>query len=181
MYPRTKSNRIARARKPHGPGAGGMDKARRDAVRAAVAVAVGAVGTPAPDETVRRDRNMLRPALLLMALHSLFTGVGLLVQPDFLLRWGGWGEVVQSFFPAQGGVFHIPMAALYVKASQPGPARPVLLRFTILVKSVAALFLLAYYAFVETIWLVAVSGVGDGLMAVLVLILWNKEKNGHGG
>jgi hypothetical protein len=158
-----------------------VDRARRGAVRVAAVVAVDAALAPAMDGTVRRDRNLLRPALLLMALHSFFTGVGLMVQPDFLLRWGGWGEVQQTFFPAQGGVFHILMAVLYIMAAQQGSARTLLLRFTILVKSVAALFLLSYYACVEAVWLVAVSGVGDALMAVLVLLLWNKEKNVHGG
>ncbi len=117
--------------------------------------------------------------LTLMALHSFLTGVGLLAQPDFLLRWGGWGEVRQSFFPAQGGVFHMLMAVLYVKALRPGAARTVLLRFIIVVKGVAALFLLTYYVAVEPIWLVAVSGAGDGLMAVMVWYFWRKERGGN--
>lgn len=180
MHSRTMNNSRLRLFSRHGPGAGAVVRGCRDAVPPAVAEVVVAVGETASDETVRPDRNLLRLALLLMALHSSLTGIGLLVQPDFLLRWGGWGEVQQTFFPAQGGVFHILMAVLYIMASRPGAARAPLIRFTILVKSVAALFLLVYYVGVEAIWLVGASGVGDALMAGMVLVLWNKEKHHHG-
>ncbi|MCZ7556046.1 MAG: hypothetical protein M5R41_06555 [Bacteroidia bacterium] len=181
MYPRTtiESRRPLFSRR--GPGVGAVVKGCREVARVAVAEAVVAVGVTSLDDTVQPERNLLRLALLLMALHSSLTGIGLLAQPDFLLRWGGWGEVQQTFFPAQGGVFHILMAVLYVMASRLGAARETLIRLTILVKSVAALFLIVYYAGVEAIWLVGASGVGDALMAVAVFVLWMKEKQHHGG
>lgn len=163
-------------RKGFGHAVGVVAGRRVSAGRADVAVADAAAGAPAMGVVVPPDTRPLRLLLTLMALHSFLTGVGLLAQPDFLLRWGGWGEVRQAFFPAQGGVFHMLMAVLYVKALRPGSARTVLLRFIILVKAVAALFLLTYYVAVESIWLVALSGVGDGVMAMMVWFFGRKER-----
>jgi hypothetical protein len=122
--------------------------------------------------SIRIESHRLLPIVLyLIALHSLLTGVGLILQPDFLLQWGGWGDVAQTFFPAQGGVFHILMGLLYALAARRERDRIVLLPYIIIVKFSAAAFLLLYFAFVEAIWLVLASGAGDAAMAVLLLLL----------
>ena len=40
---------------------------------------------------------------------------------------------------------------------------------TIVAKAVATVFLLVYFVFMEPIWVVLASGIGDGLMCLLVL------------
>lgn len=122
------------------------------------------------------SHRLLSIVLYLIALHSLLTGIGLILQPDFLLRWGGWGDVAQTFFPAQGGVFHLLMALLYAQAARRERDRSVLLPFIIIVKFSAATFLLLYVALFEMIWLVLLSGAGDAVMAVLLLLLVRKHK-----
>lgn len=114
---------------------------------------------------------MLRALLYFVALHSFFTGIGLLLQPEQLIRWGGWDAVSQPFFAAQGGVFHILMAVLYAIAAHRDEHRAVLLPFIIFVKITAAAFLLIYYLCVQPIWLVLVSGIADAMMATALFVL----------
>jgi len=121
---------------------------------------------------VRRPQ-LLQLVLYGIALHSFLTGIGLLLQPDFLIAWGGWAEVTEPFFPAQGGIFHILMALLYAKAARPGPERQWLLSFIVIVKITAAVFLLGYFFLVHPIWVVLVSGVLDGAMALTLVALRN--------
>jgi hypothetical protein len=105
------------------------------------------------------------------ALHSLATGIGLLLQPTALLTWGGWGRIAEPFFAAQGGVFHVLMSVLYVFAAWRGREQRALLVYIVFVKITAALFLLLYYFLVTPIWLVLVSGVIDGAIGVALLVL----------
>ncbi|MBR9975656.1 MAG: hypothetical protein KFF77_08745 [Bacteroidetes bacterium] len=132
--------------------------------------AVGA-GDVGPDERARRVSRLLSLVLHGVALHSFLTGLGLLLQPVFLIDWAGWKPVTEPFFPAQGGVFHMLMAALYVKAALREETRPVLIPFIIIVKSVAAVFLLAYHFFFAPVWIVFLSGLADGAMAITVALL----------
>ncbi len=115
---------------------------------------------------------MLRVLLYLIALHSFFTGVGLVLQPEELIHWGGWGDIAQPFFAAQGGVFHILMAMLYVVAARRDEARTVLVPYIVFVKIAAAVFLLIYFLCVQPIWLVLVSGFADGIMGAALLVLY---------
>lgn len=121
-----------------------------------------------------RTDAVLRIILLLAAIHSFATGVGLILQPASLLYWGGWGSIDQHFFPAQGGVFHILMAGLYVLAFRSADARAMLLPFIVFVKTTAAVFLLFYYAFFEPIWMVLASAVVDGVFAAVLLYYFRR-------
>lgn len=117
-----------------------------------------------------------RPGLLDLvlygiALHSFLTGLGLMLQPDALIAFGGWKPIHEAFFPAQGGVFHMLMAVLYARAAGRQDLRPALLPFILLVKYSAAVFLLGYYVFVHPVWLVLLSGLFDGAMAVTLTLL----------
>ena len=107
------------------------------------------------------------------------TGIGLLLQPAELLLWGGWGPVTEPFFAAQGGVFHLLMSVLYGYAAWRGRDQHALLTFIILVKLTAALFLLLYYFFVTAIWLVLVSGVIDGAIGLVLLMLSKRAEVRH--
>jgi hypothetical protein len=114
---------------------------------------------------------MLRALLYLVALHSFFTGLGLVLQPEELIRWGGWGDVSQPFFAAQGGVFHILMAVLYAIAARRDEQRAVLVPYIVFVKIAAAVFLLIYYLCLQPVWLVLVSGIADAAMAAALFVL----------
>lgn len=114
------------------------------------------------------DRRLLPVLLAGIALHSFLTGLGLLLQPASLIAWAGWTAVAEPFFPAQGGVFHILMAVLYAVAARRSGARRVLLPFIVFVKAAAAVFLLAYYLFVDVVWIVLCSGLLDGAFAIAV-------------
>jgi len=129
------------------------------------------------DAPTIRVAPILRTILLLAAIHSFATGVGLIVQPVPILEWAGWGTIEQHFFPAQGGVFHILMALLYMLAYRSVSVRGMLMPFIILVKTVAAVFLLLYYTAVEPIWMVLASAVIDGLFAAVFLYLFLRSRS----
>jgi hypothetical protein len=101
-------------------------------------------------------------------LHSLLTGIVLIVQPDAFMRWAGWGVVRLSFFAAQGGVFHVLVVALYLRAARRVPERRVLVPYIVFVKTAAAVFLISYYLFVEELPLILAAGLFDGSVAVVL-------------
>ena len=121
---------------------------------------------------VERNDAILRWMLLAAAAHSFATGVGLLLQPEGLLVWCGWNSPGEPFFPAQGGVFHVLMAGLYVHAARSAARRWMLLSFVTAVKVTATLFLTIYVLFVRAVWMVALSAVVDGAFALAFLALW---------
>lgn len=118
-----------------------------------------------------KNRTILVWVLWVAAIHSLFTGIGLLLQPTWLLTWGGWRAPVEPFFPAQGGVFHILMALLYLYAASNRRRMHILLPFIVTVKATATVFLAAYVFAVQWIWMVAASAVFDGLLAAVLFLL----------
>ena len=108
--------------------------------------------------------------LYLVGVHSVAVGLGMIWQPVNLLEAMGCAPVGEPFFPAQGGVFHIVMAMGYVLAARDLANHRSLIRFAILVKSVATGFLLIYWMAVDPITVVLASGIGDGIMAVLLFV-----------
>ena len=97
--------------------------------------------------TISHQQRMLQFMILflwLVALHSFIVGVFLILFPPGLLNRFGF-EVTEKFFPTQAGVFHLVMAAI---------------------------FLFSYYFFVLDIGMVILSGAGDLLMGVILLILF---------
>jgi hypothetical protein len=124
---------------------------------------------------------VLRWVLLAAAAHSCATGVGLLLQPEWLLVWGGWRSPCEPFFPAQGGVFHVLMAGLYLHAATSARRRWLLLPFIAVVKVTATVFLTSYVLFVKNIWMVSLSAAVDGLFAAAFVLLWYARPRGEGG
>ena len=114
--------------------------------------------------------------LSLMALHSCVVGFGLIWHPANLLAQFGYAPVSEPFFPAQGGVFHIIMALGYALAANQPFRFSGLIFFSVVVKIVATLFLLAYWLTNPGLWLVLVSGLGDGVMALVLGNLYLKWK-----
>ena len=68
------------------------------------------------------------------------------------------------------------MAALYFRAARSTYKAPYL-PFIILVKATATLFLFTYVLAVDFVWLAAVSGVVDGVFAVLLYTLYRRTGN----
>jgi hypothetical protein len=124
-----------------------------------------------------RSRSLIGLVLIAAAVHSMCTGAGLILHPEALLTWGGWNTVSEPFFPVQGGVFHILMAGLYFYARSSHAAMDILLPYIIVVKAAATFFLFLYSAAIECIWMVAASGVLDGLFAVVLFVLWRADRN----
>ncbi|MFZ1730852.1 MAG: hypothetical protein WBQ23_04995 [Bacteroidota bacterium] len=124
-----------------------------------------------------RSDSFIGLVLIAAAVHSMCTGVGLILHPAGLLNWGGWNTVTEPFFPVQGGLFHILMAGLYFYARSSQPAQDILLPYVIAVKTAATAFLFLYSIAVECIWMVAASGVLDGLFAIVLFVLWKADRN----
>lgn len=121
---------------------------------------------------MKSPKERLSLLLWLIALHSFFVGLGLIIQLPFLMEFMGYGICNEPFFPAQGGVFHIIMALGYALAASDLDRYECLVIFSILVKGLATLFLLIYYFAFEQIWSIIMSGIVDGLMMVAILLGW---------
>ncbi|MCB2203871.1 hypothetical protein KQI65_03920 [bacterium] len=121
--------------------------------------------------SVVTDRKWLSVALVGIAFHSMLTGVLLLLHPEELLVWAGWHALSEPFFAVQGGVFHLLLGVLYLYTARVREGQQFLLQCIVIIKSAAAVFLLTYYVFVDAVWLILLSGIGDGAMAVTVHFL----------
>ena len=87
----------------------------------------------------------LKVFLWLIALHSLFVGIGLLFIPSSYLEFFGFSNYRYSFFQAQGGIFHLVMSVAYVMAIKYIYRSPGLIVFSISAKFIATAFLIIYY------------------------------------
>ncbi len=104
----------------------------------------------------------------LIALHSCIVGISLITQPAFLMNLAVFGADCESFFPAQGGVFHIAMGICYIMAALKPNKRKCMITFSIIVKFVATFFLLTYYFTIDSKLIVLLSGIGDGIMGLMI-------------
>ncbi len=118
------------------------------------------------------EYTILRLFLLLIALHSLITGVMLITLPPSWMTPFGFNAITEPFFKAQGGVFHLVMVAAYLPAARNPNANQVLIRFSIIAKLMAVLFLIPYFIFVSSNLVVLLSGLGDLLMGAILFYLW---------
>jgi len=88
----------------------------------------------------------------------------------------GFENIAGKFFPTQGGVFHLVMSIAYVWAAMDVEKYQILILFSIAAKFIATVFLLSYFFFMENIWMILLSGIGDFLMGILILFLYVKAK-----
>lgn len=114
--------------------------------------------------------KLLSTVLWLVALHSIAMGLALIVQPTLLMKLSGFSPECERFFPAQGGVFHILMAVAYVMGATDIEKYHYLIVFSIIVKTLATLFLMVYCFAVEFKWIVLLSGIGDGVMGLIIFL-----------
>ena len=119
-------------------------------------------------DLLKSPYERLRLLLGAVALHSFAVGLGLIFVPPELMQPFGYGPFQERFFAIQAGVFHFVMVTMY---ALPG-WRPVrwepLIELAIIAKAIAFIFLIIYYTFVDTIWVVLFSGLADGAMGVVI-------------
>ena len=109
--------------------------------------------------------------LWVIAVHSFFTGVALIIIPGHFLKYFGIITPNHSFFQTQGGIFHIVMCVAYTMAAIKPENNPNIILFIIIVKFIAAFFLSVYYFFIEPAWIIIFSAIFDGSMGLIVLLL----------
>lgn len=123
------------------------------------------------------ETTSLKLFLWLIAIHSFLVGVLLIVLPADMLAFFGFG-IIEKFFSTQGGVFHIVMSVAYILAATNLGKSDLIIYFSISAKFIATAFLFSYFVFKNQIWTVLFSGLGDCIMAILLLVLFiNFKKN----
>jgi len=123
-------------------------------------------------------RIWLKLLLYLFAIHSLTAGLLLIILPEDSLAYFGF-IITNRFFTTQSGIFHVVMAVCYILAAQNLDSGGILISFIIIAKSIAAVFLLTYYLFVEHILLIIIFGFGDLIMAIVLWIAYTGFKIGN--
>ncbi len=121
-------------------------------------------------ETLKHPRSRLVFVLLLIAVHSFLVGIGLIARPAMLMRFFGFGPCLERFFPTQGGVFHVAMAIGYAMAAVNVDKFRCLIYFSIIVKTLATVYLFIYYSVLNSLWIILASGIGDGIMALAIFL-----------
>ncbi len=104
-----------------------------------------------------------------VALHSAAIGLSLILTTPERMQDYGFNPVRESFFPIQGGVFHIVMAFAYSLAAWRPSRYEGLVLFSIAAKFTALVFLLLYFFLVRQLGAILLSGAIDGLMALAIL------------
>jgi hypothetical protein len=117
--------------------------------------------------TPERLATLERALVVLIALHSVVVGLLLTFATDWGARFGGFPSPVPLFFPRQAGAFHFVVAAIYLV--EYFHYRGALL--LVMTKSIAVVFLFLTATLDSVPWVVPLSGVGDGLMAVAVVLV----------
>ena len=137
----------------------------KDAPRAGAdpASATGGQATPARGRWRRIETVMV----VLVTVHTVAVGSMLLFATGWALRFGGWEEVAPRFFVHQGAAFHFVVAFGYIYEY----FRTQGVSLMIAAKSFALVFLLVEAAAGPVPWAVPVSGLLDGLMALVVLLV----------
>ncbi len=123
-------------------------------------------------EILSTARSRLVLVLWLVGIHSFVVGIGLIVLPAPAVPFFGFTPFAEKFFPVQGGVFHLVMTVAYIMAAVKPERYPGLIILSFVAKLMAATFLLSYYFLVDSIWMVLVSGIGDGLMGVVIYVIY---------
>lgn len=116
-----------------------------------------------PDRLAALERALV----VLIALHSIVVGLFLTLATDWGARFGGFPSPLPLFFPRQAGAFHFVVAGIYLVEYFHYRGAFLL----VMTKSMAVVFLFLTATLDSVPWLVPLSGVGDLLMAVAVVLL----------
>ncbi len=123
-------------------------------------------------------RKWLVIILYLVALHSFLVGLMLIFMPMSIFSFFGF-DIINRFFPTQGGVFHFVICVAYILGVIWIDKCSGFIIFSITAKFIATVFLFTYYFFIDGIFMVLLSGVGDFIMGIAILwalIGYSKEK-----
>ena len=123
--------------------------------------------------------RLLRIFLILVSIHSLCVGVGLIAIPLEYFGFFGFESYQGIFFKIQGGVFHIVMCGAYIPAAMDPVRNITLVRFSIFAKFTATVFLLLYVFLAEMVWMVLVSGILDFIMGMILVWFCRGCRSGH--
>ena len=115
--------------------------------------------------------------LYAVAIHSFLVGIALIFIPASALTFFGFNDYKESFFQAQGGIFHIAMSIAYFMAARRINNSEALIHFIILVKLLAAVFLFSYAILAFTNWLILLSALSDGIMCAVIAYLFTHIRN----
>lgn len=110
--------------------------------------------------------------LWFMAIHSILVALGLIFLPTKYLPFFGFFGYSGRFFQMQSGVFHIVMSCAYLMGAYQIRQSNILVYFAISAKSIATIFLITIFIFYETNWMILLSAIGDGAMALVLFILF---------
>jgi len=114
--------------------------------------------------------KLLSMVLVLVAIHTFAFGLTLIAQPAVLMEFAGFNPDCDHFFPAQGGVFHLLMSVVYLMGATHIEKYHHFIVFSIFVKAVATFFLMMYCFAAEFKWIVFLSGIGDGVMGLMIFL-----------
>ncbi len=114
--------------------------------------------------------------LWLMAIHSFFVALGLIFLPTKFLPYFGFLGYSGRFFQMQSGVFHIVMSSAYLMGAYQFKQSNALVQFAVLAKSIATIFLITIFIFYEPNWMILLSAIGDGGMALVLFLLFRTCK-----
>ena len=115
-------------------------------------------------------RSRLKYFLWILTAHSFFTGIFLIFLPAKFLTFFGFPEYPHTFFQIQGGVFHVVISIAYLIASLHPDKSKYLIYFIIIAKFIATFFLFTYFFLIASVWMLLLSAIVDGIMALGVLI-----------
>jgi hypothetical protein len=122
------------------------------------------------------DKRIIKKILIIVlwltAFHSFLVGLLLMLLPSETIEFFGFDANNHSFFRVQAGVFHIVLSIFYVIAARNTDKQKTLIKLIISTKFIATLFLVSYYLFVSAILTVFLSGIGDFLIGLCILILF---------
>ena len=124
-------------------------------------------------KTIIRDASKrLSLVFWLIFLHSFFVGLAFIFHPHRIMNMLGFHSIGEGFFPVQGGVFHIIIGIFYLTVVLRVEGFRTVIYLSMIAKSMAFVFLLYYYIFVDGIFIVLFSGIADGAMAVIIMLAY---------
>ena len=128
-------------------------------------------------QMIKIDKKQILIILLwAYAFHSAIVAIGLLIiQPSYMELFG-LPDYHGKFFQMQGGVFHFVMSMVYIYALKKFESIHSLIQLVIMIKLIATVFLIIYYNYIESAWVVLASAAGDGSMALVLLLVYIKWK-----
>ena len=117
-------------------------------------------------------RKLLVILFWLVALHSFCVGIAMIVLPIDLIAYFNIPPSEHRFFITQGGVFHVVMSFAYIMVALNIDNNNSLIKFSIVAKFCATLFLFTYFVFVNQFGLIFLSAIGDFCMGLLMLVIY---------